>query len=79
MTVLHEIADVKRSPEEVYDYVSDFTTTVEWDTTAIAARKLTPGAVAVGTKFEVECALPVGSITLLYTVKTLKTQYAHCA
>ena len=72
MTVLHEIADVKRSPEEVYDYVSDFTTTVEWDTTAIAARKLTPGAVAVGTKFEVECALPVGSITLLYTVKTLK-------
>ncbi|MDG2045897.1 MAG: SDR family NAD(P)-dependent oxidoreductase [Halioglobus sp.] len=72
MTVLHEIADVKRSPEEVYDYVSDFTTTVEWDATAIAARKLTPGAVAVGTEFEVECALPVSSITLRYTVTELQ-------
>ncbi len=72
MTVLHEVADVKRPPEEVYDYVSDFTTTVEWDATAIAARKLTPGVVAVGTQFEVECALPVSSVVLRYTVKELK-------
>ena len=72
MTVLHETVDVNRSLEEVYDYVSDFTSTVEWDATAIAARKLTPGAVAIGTKFEVQCALPIGSITLLYTVKKLE-------
>jgi NAD(P)-dependent dehydrogenase (short-subunit alcohol dehydrogenase family) len=72
MTVLHETVDVTRTPDEAFAYISDFTTTVEWDSTAIAARKLTPGAIAVGTEFEVECALPVGSITVLYTVRELQ-------
>ena len=72
MTVLHEAVDVNRSLEEVFDYVSDFTTTAEWDATAISACKLTPGEIRVGTQFEVICALPVGSVTLLYTVQRLE-------
>ena len=76
MTVLHETVDVNRTPEEAFAYVSDFTTTVEWDATAISARKLTPGAIGVGTEFEVVCALPVGSVTLLYTVR--KLQHNQC-
>ncbi|MCB1706198.1 MAG: SDR family NAD(P)-dependent oxidoreductase [Halioglobus sp.] len=72
MTVLHESADIDRPVEEVYAYVSDFATTEEWDPTVLGARKLTPGAIAVGTQFEVVCALPVGSVTLLYTVQALQ-------
>lgn len=72
MTVLNEIVEVKRPVEEVFAYVSDFTTTAEWDSTVLRARKLTVGAIAVGTQFEVVCALPVGSVTLLYTVYTLR-------
>lgn len=72
MTVLHETVNVKRPVEEVFAYVSDFTTTAEWDSTVISARKLTAGAVGVGTQFEVVCALPVGSVTLLYTVQKLQ-------
>lgn len=71
MIVLHETVDVARAVTEVFAYVSDFTTTSEWDSTALSARKLTPGAIAVGTQFEVICALPVGSVTLLYTVQAL--------
>jgi dehydrogenase/reductase SDR family member 12 len=71
MIVLHETVDVKRPVEEVFAYVSDFTTTVEWDATALSARKLTPGPIAVGTQFEVICGLPVGSVTLLYTLQKL--------
>jgi NAD(P)-dependent dehydrogenase (short-subunit alcohol dehydrogenase family) len=72
MTVLHETVEVNRPVEEVFAYVSDFTTTAEWDATAISARKLTAGAIGVGTQFEVICALPVGSVTLLYTVRKLR-------
>ena len=72
MTVLLETVDVARPINEVFDYVSDFTTTQEWDATAISAINLSPGAIAVGTEFEVVCALPVGSIKLNYTVETLE-------
>ena len=72
MTVLQETADVARPIDEVFAYVSDFTTTQEWDATAIRARKLTPGKIAEGTEFEVVCAMPVGSINLNYKVEELE-------
>lgn len=71
MTLLHETVEVPRTVADCFAYVSDFTTTAEWDSTALAARKLTPGAIDVGTCFEVVCALPIGSVTLLYTVQRL--------
>ena len=68
MTVLQESVEVPRPVAEVFDYVSDFSTTQEWDATALRARKLSDGPVSVGTRFEVICALPIGSITLTYEV-----------
>jgi dehydrogenase/reductase SDR family member 12 len=84
MTVLHEVVEVGRSIEEVFDYISDFTTTEEWDSTARSARKLSPGPIAQGTQFEVVCALPVGSVTLQYTMEELHENAfivlnGHCA
>jgi len=72
MTVLQETADVARPVEEVFAYVSDFTTTQEWDATAITARKVTPGKISEGTEFDVVCALPVGSINLRYKIEQLE-------
>jgi dehydrogenase/reductase SDR family protein 12 len=72
MTVLQETADVARPIDEVFAYVSDFTTTQEWDATAMSARKLTPGKIAEGTEFEVVCALPVGSINISYKIEALE-------
>jgi NAD(P)-dependent dehydrogenase (short-subunit alcohol dehydrogenase family) len=71
MTVLQEIVEVPRAVEDVFAYISDFTTTAEWDSTVLSARKLTPGPIDLGTQFEVVCALPLGSVTLLYTIKRL--------
>jgi NAD(P)-dependent dehydrogenase (short-subunit alcohol dehydrogenase family) len=71
MTTLNEIVEVPRAIEDVFAYISDFTTTAEWDSTVLSARKLTSGPIGVGTEFEVECALPLGSVTLLYTIKRL--------
>ncbi|MEP1592969.1 MAG: SDR family NAD(P)-dependent oxidoreductase [Halieaceae bacterium] len=72
MIVLHEKIDVARPINEAFAYISDFRTAQEWDATAFAASKLTPGKIGVGTEFEVACKLPVGSVTLLYTVTRLE-------
>ncbi|MEH6611237.1 MAG: SDR family NAD(P)-dependent oxidoreductase [Halioglobus sp.] len=72
MTVLQATAEVTRPINEAFDYVSDFTTTVEWDSTAKKATKMSPGPIAVGTRFEVVCALPVGSVTIIYRVEELQ-------
>ncbi|MEH6580772.1 MAG: SDR family NAD(P)-dependent oxidoreductase [Halioglobus sp.] len=73
MTVLNETIEVARPANEAFRYISDFTTTTEWDSTALRAVKLTPGAIEIGTQFEVVCALPVGSLTLIYTIEELQT------
>lgn len=72
MISLHEKIDVSRPVKEAFAYVSDFRTTREWDATAFAAEKLTPGPVAVGTEFDVRCKMPVGSVNLRYTVTHLE-------
>jgi dehydrogenase/reductase SDR family protein 12 len=70
MIALHETIDVMRPIEEVFDYLSDFTTTPEWDAAALSARKITPGAIGVGTEFDVVCALPIGRLSIRYRVVT---------
>ncbi|PLW82691.1 short-chain dehydrogenase [Kineobactrum sediminis] len=72
MIVLHEKIDVPRPVHEAFAYVQDFCTTTEWDATAITATRLTPGPIAVGTRFEVVCDMPVGSVTLCYTITRLE-------
>lgn len=71
MIELHEKIDVTRPVHEAFTYVADFRSTIEWDATAVAANKLTAGAVDVGTQFDVKCRLPVGAVTLQYTVTRL--------
>ena len=68
MTTLREIIRVNRTPDEAFAYVADFTTTAEWDSTVRTARKLTDGPVGVGTRFLVNCKLPVGSVDLSYEI-----------
>ena len=75
MIVLHEKIHVPRPPREAFAYVADFSTTAEWDATATAARKLTPGPIDRGTRFEVVCRLPLGSVTLDYTVTRLEPEH----
>ncbi len=76
MTVLSESIAIARPPEALFDYVADFRHTVEWDSTAQAARKLTAGPVAEGTRFMVNCALPLGSLDIEYQITRLNPP--HC-
>ncbi len=71
MIELREHLRVQRSLGEVFDYLADFRSTLEWDSTVQAARKLTPGPARPGSCFSLECALPVGHLDLHYEIKEL--------
>jgi dehydrogenase/reductase SDR family protein 12 len=72
MLELNEVIEVERETREVFAYVANFSTCEEWDSTAISARITRPGPISEGTEFEVVCALPIGSITLMYTIVELE-------
>ena len=68
MTTLHEEISVARSIEDCFRYLADFCTTVEWDSTAVSAEKLTRGPVGLNTRFRVACAVGPSSINIDYTI-----------
>lgn len=76
MIELHEKIDVSRPLSEVFRYVADFRSAAEWDDSAFAASKCTPGAPGVGSGFRVSCSLPLGSLTLDYTLTHLEPERA---
>ncbi|MCX2981081.1 SDR family NAD(P)-dependent oxidoreductase [Halieaceae bacterium IMCC14734] len=68
MTTLNETITLSRPVQEVFAYVADFSTCPEWDATAISAKRLDHAPLGLGSRWEVVCELPVGSITLEYSV-----------
>lgn len=69
MLKLHEEITVPRSPEECFRYIADFRTTLEWDATAVAAEKITPGPVGTGTVFALRCKAGPGTVAIDYEVE----------
>lgn len=47
-----QVVDIDRSAEEVFAYLADWTNIPSWNYYVQQVRKLTPGAVAVGTVYE---------------------------
>lgn len=68
MIVLHEQLLVARPAMSVFSYACEFANCEQWDATALSSEKIDAGATAVGTRYDVICALPVGKIKLRYEV-----------
>jgi carbon monoxide dehydrogenase subunit G len=49
----HRELEVPRDPEATFAYLSDFSSSAEWDPGIAEARRLTPAPTAVGSRFEV--------------------------
>ena len=54
MAVIEVEADVRRSPDEVFDYASDPANEPEWNIRMKRVEKLTDGAVGVGARYRME-------------------------
>ncbi len=68
MTILNETIQLDRPAREVFAYVADFSTCEQWDATATSAQRRDSGPLGVGSSFDVTCALPVGSVDLVYEI-----------
>ncbi len=60
--------DIHQSVDRVYDYLIHWNHLEEWDLGASAARQLTPGPPAVGTRFGVALRLGWQPITMTYAI-----------
>ena len=52
--VIDKEIDIKRKPEVVFDYCSDYSHEPEWNIRMKHVQKLSPGPVGVGTRYEME-------------------------
>ena len=68
MITLNETIEVPRTVEACFRYVADFRTTVEWDATAVKARKVTRGPVGLGSRFALVCRAGPTAIALTYSI-----------
>ncbi len=68
MTTLNETIQIERPAREVFQYVADFATCVEWDSTAIETGRLDEQPVGVGTRYKVVCEAPFGKLPLEYEI-----------
>ncbi|MEU0884461.1 SRPBCC family protein [Lentzea sp. NPDC005914] len=51
MVVLHNSVLIRRSPEEVFNYLSDLRAELEWNPKCEVMEKITEGPVGLGTKY----------------------------
>ena len=69
MITLKETIEVHRSVEACFNYVADFRKTIEWDATAIEARKVTEGPIGAGSRFARSCKAGPSTLALSYTIE----------
>jgi NAD(P)-dependent dehydrogenase (short-subunit alcohol dehydrogenase family) len=69
MIRLHETIVVERTLEDCYRYLLDFSTSEQWDPGVYRAEKLTAGAPAVGTEFDLLLNSAGRHVPMRYTLK----------
>ncbi|MEP7182465.1 MAG: SDR family NAD(P)-dependent oxidoreductase [Betaproteobacteria bacterium] len=69
MIRLHETIEVARPVEEAFFYASDFSNIVQWDPGVADSRKVSPGAVGIGTTFKVLLRFGPRRIPMDYVVR----------
>ena len=50
-TVIENVIEIARTPEDVFDYLSDLGNEVRWNPDCLSMEQLTDGPVGVGTRF----------------------------
>ena len=60
--------ETPRAPEDVFAYLSDFSTTQEWDPGVAEAQRLDEGPIAVGSRFNVVADFMGRKTPLVYAV-----------
>ncbi len=68
MARYHTTVRSSRRAEETFDYLSDFSTTAEWDPGVVEAERLSTGPVGMGSTFRVVASFLGRRVSLVYRV-----------
>jgi hypothetical protein len=68
MARITERLDVPTPVEAAFDHVADFTTTVGWDPSIVAAERLDTGPIGLGSRFRVRLKLGLTTVPLVYEI-----------
>jgi NAD(P)-dependent dehydrogenase (short-subunit alcohol dehydrogenase family) len=68
MKRLHEVIEVPRNVAEAFRYTANFGLIEQWDPGVTESEKLTPGAVALGSRFRVVIRAGLGTSEMHYTI-----------
>ena len=75
MKRLHEVIEVPRNAAEAFRYTADFGLIEQWDPGVTESEKLTPGAVALGSRFRVVIKAGMGTSEMHYTITRWEPPY----
>lgn len=73
MMPLHEKIEVERSARDCFRYLADFSTSEQWDPGVYRAAKVTAGAPAVGSEFELLLQSAGRRLPMRYCIEELET------
>ena len=68
MTVLRRTVDVTRSLDDTWAFLADFANAEKWDPGVASARQATSGAIAVGTRYDLDIVFNGRTMPMTYTV-----------
>ncbi len=75
MARYHTTVRSSRRAEETFDYLSDFSTTAEWDPGVVEAERLSTGPVGMGSTFRVVLAAEAQSARSVDEITVLPTDH----
>ena len=58
----------RRSAEDVFEYITDFSRITEWDHSIISSQKITDGAISLGTQFDLMFAMGPRKSQIVYEI-----------
>jgi carbon monoxide dehydrogenase subunit G len=64
--------ETQRTPESSFNYLSDFSTSAQWDPGVVEAQRLSDGPISVGSKFRIVTAFLGRKLSLEYEITTFE-------
>jgi dehydrogenase/reductase SDR family protein 12 len=65
---IEEQFHTRRSAEDVFEYITDFSRITEWDPSIISSKKISDGAISIGTQFDLVFAMGPRKSQIVYEI-----------
>lgn len=72
---MQEQFDCRRNATDVFDYIVDFSRIEEWDHSIISSKKVTPGKIGLGSRFDLQFSMGLRKLPISYEITEFSSAY----